>query len=435
MLRHSHGQRASARRPLRTLIATTAIVVATGLALTGCGAGGTPSSSTTLTVLVEGGGHGELQPIADQYEKDEGVKVKFVELPYDGLYNRVNSELSSGSVSFDVAALDAIWLPAFKAGLSSMNSFYTPEVKSDNFPAVLQEAKIDGTYVGVPAFANSEILYYRTDLFDDATNKAAFKAKYGYDLAPPATWQQYSDVAAFFTKDGMYGTGLPGAEETQYLSTLSQAGQKNMVIGADGKSSTLGDQDSLTALNYYSSLAQYAPPGVASADWNAVQNSFYQGQTAMMQFWAHAYRQTPKSSSVSGKIGVAPLPAGSAGIAGVPGPYYLSIPKEGKNQSGAMAFVKYAYRHQELSAKTDLGLVARISVLEKFEDTPGYEAYKPMVTTLSAPATITRPASPQWQNIVNNVLIPLVQKSVAPGADDAGLLKAAAKQVDAIVRQ
>ena len=40
--------------------------------------------------------------------------------------------------------------------------------------------------------------------------KSAFKAKYGYDLKPPTTWQQYSDVAAFFTKGGMYGAPLPG---------------------------------------------------------------------------------------------------------------------------------------------------------------------------------------------------------------------------------
>ena len=58
-----------------------------------------------------------------------------------------------------------------------------------------------------------------------------------------------------------------------------------------------------------------------------------------------------------------------------------------------------------------------------------------MVATLSAPATISRPASPNWQNIVNNVLIPMIQKAMEPGADNAALLKAAATQVDQIVAQ
>ncbi len=430
--------RANGRRYSRPLIAG-AVIAAAAIGLTGCGAGSSTTSSSTkvksITVLVESGGHAELQPIANLYKKDKGITVNFVELPYNGLYNRVNSELSTGSVSFDVASLDAVWLPAFAAGLDQLNSFYTPAVKKDNFASVLQEAKVGANYVGVPAFANSEILYYRTDLFNDPANQAAFKAKYGYDLKPPTTWQQYTDVAAFFTKDGMYGAPLPGAEETQFLAALSQAGEKNMVLNAKGTKSTLGDADSLTALNYYTSLEKYGPSGAASVDWNAAQNLYNQGKSAMMLFWAHAYRQIPKDSPVYGKTGVAPMVGGPAGIAGVPGPYYLSIPKDGTHQAASQAFVKFAYDHQALSANTSLGLVARISALKANENKPGYEAYAPMIATLNAPASISRPADPNWQNIVNNVLIPMIQKAMEPGADNAALLKAAAAQVDAIVAQ
>ena len=101
--------------------------------------------------------------------------------------------------------------------------------------------------------------------------------------------------------------------------------------------------------------------------------------------------------------------------------------------SAATDFVKFAYDHQALSATTSLGLVARISVMKQFMGKPGYDAYEPMVKTLSAPATISRPANPHWQNIVNNALVPMLQKAVLPGADNAQLLKAAAQQVDSIV--
>jgi len=437
-LRANVRSRATGRRYSRPLIAG-AVIAAAAISLTACGAGSSTTSSSTkvksITVLVEAGGHAELQPIANLYKKDKGITVNFVELPYNGLYNRVNSELSTGSVSFDVASLDAVWLPAFAAGLDKLNSFYTPAVKKDNFASVLQEAKVGANYVGVPAFANSEILYYRTDLFNDPANQAAFKAKYGYDLKPPTTWQQYTDVAAFFTKDGMYGAPLPGAEETQFLAALSQAGEKNMVLNAKGTKSTLGDADSLTALNYYTSLEKYGPSGAASVDWNAAQNLYNQGKSAMMLFWAHAYRQIPKDSPVYGKTGVAPMVGGPAGIAGVPGPYYLSIPKDGTHQAASQAFVKFAYDHQALSANTSLGLVARISALKANENKTGFEAYAPMIATLNAPATISRPADPNWQNIVNNVLIPMIQKAMEPGANNAALLKAAAAQVDAIVAQ
>src|SRR5438128_2231833 len=171
----------------RKLAVAAAAATAAALALGGCGVGGSTSSSgKTITVLVEAGGHAELQPIADEFTKETGTKVSFVELPYDGLYNRLNSEFTSGSVSFDVAAM------------------------------------------------------------------------------------------------------------------LSQSGEKTMVTSADGSNVTLGDKNSLQALQFNSGLAKYAPPGASQVDWAAAQNLFNQGKTAMSLFWAHEYRQIPKDSVVNG---------------------------------------------------------------------------------------------------------------------------------------
>ena len=41
---------------------------------------------------------------------------------------------------------------------------------------------------------------YREDLFADAGERQAFKAKHGYDLAAPQTYKQLLDVAKFFTR-------------------------------------------------------------------------------------------------------------------------------------------------------------------------------------------------------------------------------------------
>ena len=410
-----------------------AVAMTSALALSSCGAGGGSTGSDSLTVLVEAGGHGQLQPIADLYEQESGTKVQFVELPYDALYNRVNSELNSGSVSFDVAALDAIWLPTFKEALSPLNPLFTEEVKADLFPATLQEAEIDGDYVGMPAWTNAEILYYRKDLLEDPANQAAFQAEYGYELAPATTWQQYQDQAAFFTKDGMYGTATKGAVETEFLAALSQAGEKDMVIDEAGNV-TLGDATSLQALDFYTSMRDSSAPGAAQTDWAAAQNLFYQGKTALMLFWAHAYRQIPQDSAVHGKVGVAPMIAGPAGIAGVPGPFYLSIPETTQNQDGAQDFIAFAYEHNELSATTELGLASRVSAFEKYQDQPGYEAFAPLVTTLQAQNTIPRPSHPKWQEIVDNALVPMLQQAVEAGADNQQLLEQAKQKIEDILQ-
>lgn len=430
-------------RTARAVLLGTAVLSVAALGLTACGAGGGTGDATAdeLTVLVEGGGLAELQPIADLYKEQTGTTVTLVELPYDGLYDRIQTELGSGSVSFDIAALDAIWLSAFAAGVEPLNELFTDEVQGDLFPGLVSEAQVDGLFVGMPIFTNSEILFYRTDLFDDATNMADFEATFGYPLAPPATWEEYRDVAEFFTRDtdgdgqiDLYGTDVKGAVETEWLATVSQAGASQMVLDPASGEVTINDSDHLAALDFYTSLLPYAPAGAAQLDWAGSQNLFYQGQLAMMRFWGHAYRQTPADAVVSGNIGAAPMIAGPGGIAGVPGAWYLSIPTAGTKHEAAKEFIAFAYEHNALSADTSLGLVSRISAFESKAGTAGFENYPAILETLNADATIARPATPKWQEIVNTVLTPMLQKAVQPGADNAALLEEAKAQIEAIIK-
>lgn len=430
---------------VRRVPAAAAAVAAATLVLSGCGVGGgSPAEQTadsrTLTVVVEGGGKVELQPVADLYQKETGTEVKLVELPYAGLYDRVSSELKAGEPSFDVAALDAIWLTAFAPGLAPIDDLVTDDVQSDLFGGLVSEAQVDGHFVGMPVWTNSEVLFYRTDLFEDQKNKTDFEAEYGYPLAPPTTWEQYKDAAEFFTRDtdgdgetDLYGTDVKAAVETEWLATVSQAGEEHMVLDAETNEVTIDDEAHKAALDYYVSLLPYAPSGAAQLDWAGSQNLFYQGQLAMMRFWGHAYRQTPADSPVKEDIGVAPMIGGPGGVAGVPGAWYLSAPSTGKNTEAAKDFIRFAYEHNDLSADTSLGLVARKSAFESKVGAAGYENYPALVATLESPQSLPRPATENWQEIVDSALVPMLQKAVEPGADTSKLLEEAKGQIEAIV--
>ncbi|WP_400995209.1 extracellular solute-binding protein [Agromyces sp. GXQ0307] len=433
------------RRGRRSLVtAAAATVSAAALVLTGCGVGGggddAASGTDELTVVVEGGGKAELQPIADLYKEETGTTVTLVELPYAGLYDRVSSELQAGQPSFDIAALDAIWLPAFAPGLAPLDDLFTADVEDDLFGGLVSEAQVDDTFVGMPVWTNSEILFYRTDLFEDSTNMADFEAEYGYPLAPPTTWEEYRDVAEFFTRDtdgdgavDLYGTDVKGAVETEWLATVSQAGEEAMVLDAATGEVTIDSAAHQEALDFYVSLLPSAPSGAAQLDWAGAQNLFYQGNLAMMRFWGHAYRQTPDDSTVKDSIGVAPMIGGPGGVAGVPGAWYLSVPASGDQQDAAKEFIAFAYEHNDLAADTSLGLVARKSAFESKAGEAGFENYPALVETLEAPQSLPRPATPEWQEIVDSVLVPMMQKAVEPGADTAQLLTDAKSQIEAIV--
>jgi multiple sugar transport system substrate-binding protein len=430
-------------RPTWTRLLAGGLAAATTLALAACGGGSSsaPTAQSTkggsLTVLVEGGGHAELQPVADLYTKQTGTKVKFVELPYAGLYDRLSTEMKSGKVSFDVAALDAIWLKTFAPGVKPLNDLFTSKVKSDLFPSLVNEATVDGKVVGMPVWTNAELLFYRKDLFESPKEQAAFKAKYGYDLAPPKTWQQFIDAAKFFTRPPtLFGTDVKGAVETEWLATVLQTGEKAAVLDKDGKV-VINDANHLKALQYYSQLNtvdKVSPPGAAQIDWAAAQNLFNQGKTAMTRFWGHAYTQIPAGSPVEGKVGVTTLPAGPGGIAAVPGAWYLSVPNATGNAARAQRFIQFAYDHNALGLTTSLGLAARKSALQGLAGKPGHENLQPMIDTLNAADTTPRPATDKWQQIVDSVLVPMLQKSVA-GGDDQQLLDNAKTQIDGILAQ
>ena len=423
-------------------LALPAAGAALALGLSGCGAGGTTADSDdgALTVLVEGGGKAELTPVAEAFEAETGTSVTFVELPYDSLYERLNTELSGSNVSFDVAALDAIWLSAFGPGMVPLDDMFTDSVQEDLFPSLVEEAQVDGHFVGMPAWTNAEILYYRTDLFTDPGQKAAFQEQHGRELAPPTTWDEYQELAEFFTQDtdgdgatDLYGTDVKGAVETEWLSLVLQAGSDSMVLDADGNV-IVNDAAHKAALDAYVAPieAGVAPAGATQMDWATAQNLFNQGQLAMTRFWAHAYTQVPEDSPASGNVGVTTMPAGPGGAAAVPGAWYLSVPQATANQDKAQEFIQFVFDHNELGLDTDLGLAATVPALQAGE-AEGRENLGALIAALDAPGTAPRPATDKWQEIVDSVLIPMLQEATTGGADTQALLDRAAEQIEAIV--
>ncbi|WP_055047186.1 ABC transporter substrate-binding protein [Devosia sp. A16] len=382
----------------------------------------------TITVLVEGGGHSLQQAAADAFTKETGITVNFVEVPYQGVFDKLTAEIASGTSNYDVATIDVVWNAAFAGHVEDLSDLFTDAVKADIPPALLADAKVDGKLIAMPAWANAEIVFYRKDLWEDPANQAAFKAQYGYDLAPPATWQQWRDMAKFFTKDGMFGTDVIGATSEEWMAEVLQAGSPGVILD-DAGNVILDNQAHIDALeNYRAPLCadKSAPDNALEINWGEAQNLFYQGQTAMMKFWAHAYRMTPEDSKIAGKVGVAPMIAGPAGIAGIPGPWYNVIPSTSEHKDAARQFVTYAIAHNALGIEAPLGLAATNSAYASYADKPGYEHFGPLMATLAAPATKGRPINEHYQELVDEAVMPAFQGALECKDNVAELLQDAA---------
>lgn len=413
-----------------------ALAVSTALA------GASSASAETLNILVEGGGEQLQKPIAEKFTKETGIAVKFTTVPYAGVFEKLSAEFASGQSNYDVATIDVIWMPNFAEFAEPLDDLFTDAVKNDLPKALLTDAQIGGKFVGMPAWANAEIVFYRKDLFEDPKEKEAFKAKYGYDLAPPKDWTQYRDQAIFFTRDtdgdgktDLYGTDVKGANPEEWMAHVLQADAAGVVLDADDNV-IINDAAHLKALEFYTGLYckdKVAPEGAVQVDWPAAQNLFYQGKTALMRFWAHAYRLTPEKSVVDGKVGVAPMIAGEAGIAGIPGPWYNIVPKSAPNKEAAKRFVAFAIANNALGIEAPLGLAATKSAYQSYVGKPGFEHFKPLLETLGAAATKGRPMVKKWQEIVDQAVTPMLQEALSCNADLQGVLNEAKETIEDIL--
>jgi multiple sugar transport system substrate-binding protein len=212
---------------------------------------------------------------------------------------------------------------------------------------------------------------YRKDLFDDPEIQAAFKAEYGYDLAPATTHEQYYDIAEFFTKWGkdhnleLWGTtvqattGHPASWYEGFTEVPPQFGQNDWGINMETwrasveNGGTMNSPEYKKAVEWWLSLLPFAPPESTSSTWDEVAATFAAGRAAQGLVYGEntAWIATdPERSTVVGKVGVA-LPPTEPGVleAAAEGKgaigYYdggaFGIPHSSKNKEAALLWLQY----------------------------------------------------------------------------------------------
>jgi len=393
------------------------------------GNNGKEAKGGSITVLVEGGSPAfkVAEATAEQFKTQTGYEVKIEAVPYIGVYDKLNAELKAKAGSYDAAIIDILWFPALASGLAPLDELFSDEVKSDLYPNLIDGAKVDGKLLGMPVWTNSKTMLYRKDLFEDAKEKEAFQKEYGYELKPPATWQEYRDVAKFFTRDtnndgtmDMYGTGVLGKNNgdsvASWLDHALQAGADRLVVGEDGKANvnTKPYVDALEFLTKVLREDKSAPEGALNMASDEIAELFWNGKMAMMLEWGHFFvpSNDPARSKVAGKVGTAPMIGGEKGVGVVPGPWYQVIPASSKKQDIAKQYIQFLYERndQYLAA---IGVAARKSILETSGQKPEYSHLISLGTTLSAPQTKNRPVLEHWNEIESEALIPAVQAALS----------------------
>ncbi|MGO4852305.1 ABC transporter substrate-binding protein [Phaeovulum sp. W22_SRMD_FR3] len=250
--------------------------------------------------------------------------VKVVEFPWSELYPKLVTTLTSGDDSFDVIAFAPAWAPDLTPYLTEMPAAMREGSAWDDIAPVYRNALMvwDGKVLSQTMDGDVHTYSYRIDLFEDADNKAAFKEKYGYDLAVPKTWTQYLDIAEFFQNQGkgVYGTAEAfrrGGQQFWFLFSHVAA----YAAHPDNPGSMFFDPDTMDAqvnnpawvrgLEEYIRASKLAPPSALNFSFGEVNAAFAGGQVAESIGWGDTgvIAADPKQSVVAGKVGSAVLPS------------------------------------------------------------------------------------------------------------------------------
>lgn len=386
-------------RPDLTRAALAVLLTAT---LAACSAATTPetepadsSSSATQTseesnqassirvLAVEGPETDALASEAEKFTQETGIAVTVDKVARDIWGQRKVAELSQDAGAYDVVFLgggdDAVWMLTH-AHVQDLTPYLGEDLVADVVNNELFTTD-DGEFVGAPQYYNFPVTLYRTDLFEDPAEQAAFEAQYGRELAPPTTFEEFIDIATFFNRpaDNLYGTCLGGVDWSVFLDhTYFTYGQGANYGDLETGELTLNTPEQVNSLNYIDQLTALSAPGWQALSFFDCDNQMAAGTVAIYQNWLYAWDAV--GSQMDGTLGIAP-PAGEQTHLGA---MLATIPDAAPNPDGAGAFI--AWMLSDEFQLVDVEQTGNLPVLHSQQDDAEFAAALPELEMLKTVA-------------------------------------------------
>lgn len=319
---------------------------------------------TKLVIGVEAGAPNIefYKNISSEFTDQTGITIEWVDIPHDNMHERFVQEAISGSGAIDIYDTDQPWISEFadKGYLLPLSDKLTEEDKNDFYASALDASSYKGEIYSVPFFVHTPVVFYRTDLFEEA-GITEF----------PKTWEEYEEAAKKLTKGDMYGTIIEakqaGEPVTHLVDWFYQAG--GSIVDADGNV-TVNSPENAEAFHYLLKMMyedKSVMPGSLGYDNADAHNMFMQGKVAMIKNWPYMYAmcKDPEQSTVSDKFAVALQPAGKEQKT-ASWTWGFGISSGSKNQEAAWEFVKWATSSEQLARLgiANMNPVPRMSSLE-----------------------------------------------------------------------
>lgn len=304
-----------------------------------------------------------MRTLSQLYTKKTGTDVNITIYSYDEIYEAFNS-LNEDSV-FDILRLDVTWLSWFAEKILQPLDAIDSKISScfgDFLDGTInQYSMVNGHVYALPSTPSAQILFYRKDLFQSPIYRRMYLEKYKKELKPPMTFEEFNQIACFFTKTFNpespvdYGatltlgsTGVAGSEFlARFFSCQDHLYNSSFQV-------VLNSPNAVTSLEQLIEIQEYSNPSYC-AWWTNTATAFAEGNVAMAILYSnYASDLLSHSSKVVGNIGFAMVPGNNPVIGGGS----LGVSKYSKRPKEALSFIKWLSSEPISSASTLLGSVS-----------------------------------------------------------------------------
>ncbi|WP_339644862.1 sugar ABC transporter substrate-binding protein [uncultured Pelagibacterium sp.] len=305
-------------------------------------AAGAQAQSLTIAT-VNNGDMIRMQGLSDRFTEQTGIDLEWVTLEENVLRQRVTTDIATGGGQYDVMTIGAYETPIWAAQgwLAPLDDLGDDYNADDLIPAVREALSVDGTQYASPFYAESAMIMYRTDLFEEA----------GLEMPQEPTWEFIGEAARAITDrdNEIYGICLRGkagwGENMAFITALANS-MGGRWFDMDWEPQ-FDSPEWNEALTYYVDLMTDAgPPGASSNGFNENLALFQQGKCGM---WmdatvAASFVSNPDESQVADSVGYALFPTNGQfdNHGNWLWVWSLAVPASSQNVDAAKQFIDWA---------------------------------------------------------------------------------------------
>ena len=286
------------------------------------------------------------------------VEAEMIPLELHDLYEETITNKGLINGNWDIAHINTDWIfdAANEKAVLDLNELIA-ENPPQNYPEGWHQSLLhlqqinNGTY-GLPFHDGPECLIYRKDLFDNSEEKENFKKQFGYELHPPKTWKQFTQIAEFFNRpeDNLYGcvfANYPDGHNMVFDFCLQLWTRGGFLLNTQNQID-INHSAAIEALDFYRTIVNNKNAvHPKSKDFGSVEAgmAFAEGQAAMAINWFGfaSMCEVIEESKVKGKVDITELPSGENHKTASLNVYWLyTIGTGSKHQKMSYDFLRFA---------------------------------------------------------------------------------------------